>query len=303
MPPNRRRSAPSVAPSRRGIRPRPAEKPPRESRWKRLVRKPGTWLGAVVVGALALFFSDYIRAFLGVVLPLDAVEQAGGPAIEIVDVHTSRIASDFVLPNGVTDEQLADWDRTKGPPDDDWLAARGAVSVGTAKWEITLEGQRTEQVVVTDMTPKLVGACTDPLTGDLIENRPQGEGEKFHFDVAIDAPNPQFHVTEPDGTSYPYFETKTITLPRGEKNVIAITANTAGPHCRWTVEVDYLADGKRGHLSILAPDGKPFELTGPVEPSAHDSIFVQFGCAEPYARVAGSDYAAREAAGSSPCGA
>ena len=101
----------------------------------------------------------------------------------------------------------------------------------------------------------------------------------------------------------PFFADTKITLPMGEKNVIDMAAHTSGPYCRWTVAVEYLADGKRGTTTITAPGGKPFAITGEPTPQSYHSVFLTplRGCPQPYERVAGSEYASiAQSAGCGP---
>jgi hypothetical protein len=273
-----------------------AQENPAAPWWKRLLTKPVTWLVAVVIGALGLYFSDYVKAFLNSMVPADdAAERAAGPPIKVVDVHRilyTASGNNFVIPGQLTDQDLAGWDRRRGIPEEPWLNDHDVVPVDVARWEITLEGKRTRKVVVTNIKPKLVAPCAAPLGGHLVENPSQGAGDKFPFEVEIDKPDPRLSIENSNGDSYYYFDTKTIELPKDEKNVIGVTAHTSGPHCRWTIEVEYLADDTRGRLSIQAPGNKPFTVTGKAEPRRYESVFLtRYSCSEPYRRVSGEVYA------------
>lgn len=264
--------------------------------WKQMWTKPITWLGILVLGALTAYFNNYISAFLASVLPADdAAERAAGPPVKVVDVHRilyTASGNSFVIPGPLTDQDVASWDRRQGIPDETWLDGHDVVPVDLARWEIILEGKRTRKVVVTNIKPKLVSPCAAPIGGHLVQNPSEGAGDKYPFFVDIDKPDPRLSITGSTGQPYFYFDTKTIELPKDEKNVINITARTSGPHCRWAVDVEYLADDTRNHLVIQAPGNKPFTVTGRAEPRQYESAFLtDVRCPEPYRRVSGEVFA------------
>ncbi|WNV85610.1 hypothetical protein [Umezawaea sp. Da 62-37] len=287
------------------LRPRPPATPSTTPAWRRALGKPVIWLVTLLLAATAAYFSDYLKTFFGALLPVDKAEQASGrPPVEVVDIHYLNTNNAYFLTKPPTEEDQAGWDRRSGPPPAAWLDRQGAVPLDVAKWEITLEGRRTAEVVVTDMRPKLVSPCEPPLDGSLIETPNQGGGDKFRFGVAVDRPNPVMTTIGGGVAPFPYFEQKTIKLPKGEKNVVTVEATTSGGYCRWTIEVDYLADGKRGQMSITAPDGKPFAVTGHLDPARYSSVFLAVSrqCPEPYRRVFGAEYAEIQAGTKPECG-
>ncbi|MCS7480471.1 hypothetical protein ACFFQW_33415 [Umezawaea endophytica] len=287
------------------MRPRPPAAPRTAPAWKRALGKPAVWLVTLLLAATAAYFSDYLKTFFGSLFPVDKAEEASGrPPFEVLDVHYLHLNEAYFLSRPPSEQDLAGWDRRSGPPPAEWLDRQGAVPLGVARWEITLEGRRTAEVVVTDMKPKLVGPCEPALEGSLVETPSQGGGDKFRFGVAVDKPNPVMMTISAGTAPYPYFEQKTIKLPKGEKNVIVVEASTSGPHCRWTIEVDYLADGKRGQTSVTAPGGKPFAVTGRLDPARYSSVFLAAlrKCPEPYRRVSGAEYAEIQAGTKPECG-
>ncbi|WP_146174891.1 hypothetical protein [Umezawaea tangerina] len=259
----------------------------------------------LLLAATAAYFSDYVKSFFGALLPVDEAEEASGRApVEVRDVHYLNLNSAYFLSRPPSEEDIAGWDRKAGPPSAEWLERQGEVPLDVARWEVTLEGRRTSEVVVTDMRPKLVAPCEPPLDGSLVETPAQGAGDKFRFGVAVDRPNPVMMTIGGGTAPFPYFEQKTIRLPKGEKNVVTVEATTSGPHCRWTIEVDYIADGKRGQMSVTAPGGKPFEVTGHLDPARYSSVFLAAlrKCPQPYRRVSGAEYAEIQAGTKPECG-
>lgn len=268
---------------------------PKRAWWKR----PIVWVLTLVVGAVGVYLTDVVRAYL---------EARGAPAVEVgerladpdpiavVDIRritNPDIAGDFVVPAGTTnltelDRALVAWQQTGASP----VAALdkvGAIGVETSVWEITLEGLRTSAVEVVDMRVAFDGACTDPIGGAvLMDNQSAGATDKIVLEVAVDKPGSPFLVLNTDET---FFTTRKITLPKGEKNVITIAAKSAGPFCKYRLELQYLADGKRDTMLISAPGGQPFAVTGAAAPGAYEFVYLSAlrGC--DLARVTGEAYA------------
>jgi len=282
----------------RSITPVPPE-PPKKQFWKR----PVVWLVTIVVGAIGVYLTDVIRSFL---------EARGAPATElgerlahprpisIVDIKrvtNPELAGDFVVPAGVTDlatldEALAAW-RQSGTDPAGVLDRLGAVGVDRATWEITIEGLRSSPVEVVDMRPVLDGPCTEPTGGTaLIENPSAGATDKIVLETEVDRPAPAFGVRDAEQKLQPFFTTKKITLPLGEKNVVMMAGHSDGRTCRWRVEVEYLADGGRDRMLIALPGDKPFQVTGAVDPKGYAWVYLDplQGCDTQ--RVAGTEFVA-----------
>jgi hypothetical protein len=209
---------------------------------------------AIVLAVVAAYGQEFLRSLLDTVgKPASQwAEQMGEPdAIAVVDVRMVSSGQMFVHPEG--SRTTTEVEVTKSGFADQ------------VKWEITLEGRRSRTVEVVDIVPVIEGGqCGPPVIGVLYAY-PMGAGsaeEKIWLGVEVDKRDPKFIG---DG-SRPYFDTKKISLPKGEKNNIVVSASTSGPHCRWTIRMDYLADGKPNHLTVTAPDGQPFELVGFVSP-------------------------------------
>jgi len=265
---------------------------PRPPWWKRAARRPVVWLVGVVLVGVGAQLQNTIQAYVQAALSTVGVTEPG-PPIEILDVSQATGAG-FDLPHGVNDQDLTTWDRSYEPTTE-WLRARGAVPVDLARWEITLVGRRTEAVAVTDMKPVLTGGrCTPAIGGALIEGLPGGGPSGIiTLQTAIDSPRPVLETYSGGNELQPFFAHNNLSLPAGEKNTLAVTATTAGPYCRWTIELEYLAEGGRQTMTITAPGGNPFEVTGNADPSRYKSVFLapQRGCSSPYLRVSGGEYA------------
>lgn len=263
------------------------------SRWLR--QSPAAWIGAILVAALTAYLAPAITEFLNAKLPsLGAAEAAGGPAIDVVNIeHFVDVQSDSVLPDGVTQDSLASWDR-RTEPTESWLQVNEAVPLDAVEWQIALVGRRTEPVAITNMKPILREPCSSPIGGVLIEDAgPLGGGSgATTLETEISSFKREFTYSGPDG-QVPFFGRNTIMLPKGEKTFVLIRAITLGPHCRWHIEMEYLADGKRQSIVLRPPGREVFEVTGRLDPNQYDSVFLGSDriCTPPYRQVSGREYA------------
>lgn len=145
----------------------------------------------------------------------------------------------------------------------DWLAGHSAVSVGAVVWQIVLEGGLRGELLLVGVRPVLDGACTAPDPGgNLIEMVSEGAVEQSVFDTDIDATAPSFVQVDVDSTRKPAFIDTVLRLPKGERNTLLFRANSHGPHCKFRIELSYLAEGHSNTMMIAAPGGRAFEVTG-----------------------------------------
>ncbi|SCE88188.1 hypothetical protein [Micromonospora saelicesensis] len=265
--------------------------------WKR----PVTWLLTIVVGAVATWLGAVVLGAINQWKPANelAEQLAGRGPVVVLDVkhvpYPQEGALDYVYPAG------ADLARLDAKRPDDPSVEAGAVDIERSTWEITLVGTRDEAGEAVDLRPVLVEPCRPPLTGTREHNDSQGDSKKIVLVTHVDRPNPRMLVDDPDGedAGAPFFSTHKITLPKGEKNVIQVRALSAKQHCRWRLELDYLADGRRTTMVISAPGDKPFEVTGRADDSAYAGIYLnplngcraKDGSETDRLRITGAEYA------------
>ncbi|MCX5116460.1 hypothetical protein OG992_04680 [Micromonospora sp. NBC_00362] len=262
-PPRRRKGVTAAAPP-----PAPAT----IAWWKR----PVTWLLTIVVGAVATWLGAVVLGAINQWKPANelAEQLAGRGPVVVLDLkhvpYPQEGALDYVYPAG------ADLARLDAKRPDDPTVEAGAVDIERSTWEITLVGTRDEAAEAVDLRPVLVEPCRPPLTGIQEPNESQGDSKKIVLVTHVDRPNPRMLVDDPDGedAGAPFFASHKITLPKGEKNVIQVRALSAKQHCRWRLELDYLADGRRQTMVISAPGDKPFEVTGRADDSAYTWVYL-----------------------------
>lgn len=276
--------------------------------WKR----PVAWLVTLTVAAVGTFYSDTVRDVAEAWLsPGDIADAASGPPIRVVDVgHSTEVGNDIVLPGGDSPgvRQFLTSHNGGSPPPDDWLDKHNAVDVGEAIWSITLETKRRDGVVIEDMLPVIAGGrCGPSRTGSLIENPSAGMSGKILLELVPDTPRPLFQRFDDKGQIVPFFigsDAKKIVLRRDVPDIVQLRASIGsvvpggvptGPDCRWTIRVTYIAGDTRRQMTITAPRGKPFELTGlSKDRSAYSAVYLSsLGC--PYnvrKRVSPSEWVA-----------
>lgn len=296
------------------LQPSGPRRPPERTRRRTLsalLRKPLTYVVAVVVGTgIFAGFQQLITATTS-----RTIEQAFTDPLFAFDVKMLEPApyawSGHVTPGAITDAELADfeWDPMYlGLPTTDWTLERGGSFAGWGQWEIVLEGRRDETVSITDLYPTEI-ECEDPGTGTLFPLALEGMGEKIGLAVEIDEPGAQLKqlpLDEPLSFDPPDLETlpafsngSTITLGRGEKEVITFMAHADERYCEFALAVEFLAEGERqtsrigperpGHFSVapvldladyesvvvpwkVCVDQQPHAVTGPQAAAIYEAL-------------------------------
>lgn len=240
---------------------------PFRTRLRSWMSKPVVWAGLALVAGASAFIGHYVEDVLGSLVP----DWTPGEPVRVVDVRRDEgEIQPYVVPAAEIDDDwvsaLAAGDpATLLPPPD------GAVSVGRMTWQIVLEGNRSNGVIVTDIRPALLEPCRAPAQGAYVEVRSQGEGPRTHLYTVIDKEPPVFYEESPldlaagdaDSPGPTFFTEHYISLARGEQYPISITAFATDRYCRWNLEVEISSDRKITTLTVPGPGGGPFELTAP----------------------------------------
>lgn len=231
------------------------------------------WVPALVIAAIGFFLQDNIKAVLEAVLgsPEETADSMSGDAIQVVDVTQDADSTFAFLVTGT--DQTSERDALAAVDagsqlDDGWLRSHpGVIATRESSWEITLQSQRNLNVDIVDMRPVLEGGkCSEPLGGTLIVPESEGASDKISLRLEVDRRAPAFEILSDDGSYTPFFTgdgAQKITLEKDKSDTIVMLAESADHlHCRWVVEVDFIADGKRGQMRIVPGEGKVFELAG-----------------------------------------
>lgn len=237
-----------------------------QGRLTSLAKKPVTWVVGVILVALGATFSSGLQSMFAGLLPDGWSEPGSG--IKVVDVRRKPLSGPVLIPQAESAKFTDQTDAREKVNDPDWEAQHEWYAAGRITWEVTLVGRHSDPVVITDLRPSRTGACTKLLRqGTLVNDVPQGEGQKIELKTAIDADVPVLTSVD-DGSAY--FDGGTVTLAKGETVVISIQATSAGPTCEWVLEADYVDHGKRDTMTIKAPGDRPFAITGYSEDQPYD---------------------------------
>lgn len=285
-------------------RPVKAHRPPGGRR--SLLRKPIVWLVALVLAAVGAYFKDTVRAVIGNwASPERIADSVSGAPIRVIDVRRDTETQNYsLLPMKETAEVrrvLTD------PAYPRWPGTWHVIDVGESQWEITVATQRRSDVDIVDMTPVIEGGrCGRPPSGILVENPTAGANGKIPLLVVPDSPRPVFQWHDEKDRLRPFFtgdDPQRITLEKGKPETIDVLASMGrvgtedysdSRYCKWNIKVTYIADGAHREMTISAPGGRPFELTGLLKDlSRYPAVYLSsLGCSYiGQKRVTGAEYA------------
>jgi hypothetical protein len=276
-----------------------SKKNPFRERLVGLMRKPAVWVCVALFAGVGAFIGHYVEDVLGSLIP----DWAPGDPVRVVDVRRDESEiQPYVIPAAEIDREWVSAVGAGGtaaviqPP-------RGAVSVGTMTWQVVLEGNRRNGVIVTDIRPALLEPCRPPAQGAYVGASSAGEGPRTHLYTVIDDEPPAFYEGSPfdpatgdiETPEAKFFTEHFISLAYGEQYPISITAFATSGYCRWNLEVEISSDRKITELVVPGPGGSPFELTAPRKDLAAYDAAALSRCEQPtsFAYVTGDQLAER----------
>jgi hypothetical protein len=266
-----------------GLRPPARELPPPR---RRFWRKPAAWILALALTIVAGTVTAWAGGFFTAVLEAEGISgQAHGerlasdPFVVTSISNTTWSSGRYVLSDAAAAEAAVFFAEHPGGQgwDEEWLRAHDAVPAGSAKWEIELEGKRTDKVEIADIEPVVVGGrCRDTARGSLILQEAAGSDPKIPMLLDLDKTNPRLQELDPETyePSGPFFDYKKITLAKDENVALVIAATVTEGYCEWTFQVDYTADGRRTSTELRAPGDRPFALTGVLDYPSYRDVFL-----------------------------
>ncbi|MFC4585445.1 hypothetical protein [Sphaerisporangium corydalis] len=233
--------------------------PPAKGRLRALARKPAAWVGAIVLGALAVQLTDASSGVIESWLPVaDLVDKlsSGGP-VRAVALEGAPGPSWWVLPrSGVDPAEIT----FKGLGDYSTLNRLGAADVSRTFSSLILTGNRHRPVSVENILIS-VKRCAAPLDGDLMEHGYQGGAEeKIYLSADLDARNPVLV----DNSGKPYFtgpKARRLVLAKDASQSLLLNVTTTRRYCEWTIIVEYFADGEPHRLEVMNRGGRPFRTS------------------------------------------
>jgi hypothetical protein len=230
----------------------------------------------VAVGGVLVLVGVAVTAF--VLTPHDSnAPQAAPPSTTSSSSAAIRLAGKVVMDESPFDKVIPSGDLeysevVKNSKNPEWLAARGAVGVGEARWSFGLDGMLDHTVQITEARPVDV-ECGEPLGGTYLYD-PNAGTPPERLEIDFDDRNPRFllSLAEHDQPPVPLFERK-VDLHKNSTTPFLLAARSTRQHCRFKVRFDYTADGEQRQF-LLDVAGRPFEVTGLASPDEYEAAYL-----------------------------
>ncbi|KPI28072.1 hypothetical protein OK074_6880 [Actinobacteria bacterium OK074] len=228
--------------------PRPANEPP--VRGRRTTRR-NSFIGAAAVASLALI------AAVAVWAPWSNEKDSANP-VKVVSVNqmdTGDYSWVFPAAREFSAADLRALDSNEYDKYRDWFKGEGAVPVKKRSDQIVLEGLSSQPVEIRDV--QVEKKCQKAYSGTLFDNPNAGQNDSIQMFLNVDEQIP----TPMDGYGKPYFPAHTISLKKGERSTIVVTASAEKYACKYTPKLKILV-GDKETTQLVTDDGKPFEVSG-----------------------------------------
>jgi hypothetical protein len=226
---------------------------------KPLWKRPVSWILAIILAALAASLTDVIKPIISA--GINQITETGDPVAFRTEVRMS--AGDVSLPPEVSlsEEDLAALEPMTLEGQIESLKKRGAVVAGGQTLMVTLRGNRTDPVRVTDLRD--ASECTALRRGTLLRMGASLPYEEVSLRIGLQAGDSSAEAQQWDEkslSSRPYFPDKTITLKKGEAQVINIDLYpAAGKICRPQVQMTVI-DRDQKRIQQLVPESQQAPL-------------------------------------------
>jgi len=237
-------------------------------------QRPVTWV-AGFVSVLILGIATALGSGIGnsIFTAAKGHPSPTGPpvAVEEVNVQTWQDYS-FIIPRKLvlTAAQLSAMNKrvtSSLSAYSSWFASHGGVIVNRGIIGITVHGNGSGPVTITDM--QVVKHCGRPLTGGTLFYSPStGAGpfttDQIGFDLGqqlsigqyIPAPGP--HALNPGGN---FFAKKVITLRPGEPQTLSAYVTAHDEYCSFTFQLHVATPDGHPVTQTITDNGKPFQIT------------------------------------------
>jgi hypothetical protein len=144
-----------------------------------------------------------------------------------------------------------------GPTWSNFLAKTYGAPLNELHADITLTGQASKGVRVTNIQIERIGPPMPPLSGTFIPIPHGGAQAAFRFSANMDSPGPIL-TRLPSGQSFPDLN---VQLSQGEQVTLSIDFKASHYTSKWILHLTYLSGSRTGHLDIREPNGQPFAVT------------------------------------------
>lgn len=207
--------------------------------------------------------------------PSDVAGPPGEP-VTVNDVHTYWSAQGgltVVMPEGIfADSQLAELNSIDSPYEQvDWLVEHGAAPIDTVYVSIAVSGNRPDGVRIVDVKP--IRECSTPYAGAIFLAPPQGADNSIILKFNLDQVDPQPRYTNQSDEAAPFFPNNTISLKKGEEQVLLVAATTKRQACSFRLELTVLDGNKRVKQQVSGNNGKPFKVSALTDSSNSENVY------------------------------
>jgi len=224
-----------------------------------------------VLTAVAAFIVSLVTGLAQSWFQIDKVVDnfASGPPVQILSVN------DWAEHGWTAEAVLSASDLAAvpdGPHDrNDWYHTNHAMPLQKEVINLVLEGRRANPVTITDLYAHIVACKTSSPLGTLIYLPLEGDSESPDLALDLDAGDGRA-TARTTGTSGvkadPYFNQHSISLIRGERISITLTATSLHRACTWQLAADEIVDGKPT-TQIFDPQ---FAVSGSLGTSRYTSL-------------------------------
>jgi hypothetical protein len=251
---------------------------PRRARYRRggdhsvrPIRKGLGWgLGVVTAAALTLVVTGAIPSLLGQIFNSASIKdriRAGPDFIARADVyHPSQQGFSMVVPGDYHPDPnlvraLARPMAAASFPLIQQIRDVGGIKIHDMAIRVVVEGNRNQKVRILSIHPVEVRRAA-PLDGVLFDILAQGQDSDIQMAFKMDQPSPQALKIDAIGraTREAFFDTNTISLAKGEQQVLLIRATAACYDVTFKLAIDYLV-GNEQKAQIVSDHGRPFHVT------------------------------------------
>jgi hypothetical protein len=140
-----------------------------------------------------------------------------------------------------------------------WVKQRGGVAPEYQITRVVLEGNRLHDVEILDAHVR--AHCTTPLHGSILASPPAAMETTARIGFDLDSPDPIAQVAVGGAIqAEPFFATRTLSVARGEQQVLDIITKTQRHYCRYVVVLDVL-DGSHRSALVIDDHGADFQVS------------------------------------------
>jgi hypothetical protein len=158
-----------------------------------------------------------------------------------------------------------------------WYADHRGTVVESGTITVTLRGNDAEEVRISDIDVRK--KCGPPLDGTYFQGHSAGTGDTVRVAFDLDSPNPfperRTRSGQPTGRNY--FNEKTLSLKRGERETLSVSVYSERFRCSFTLEL-VVVTSHGVFTQRIDRQGDPFVLTAQAR-SSEDSPFAGYKAA------------------------